>query len=180
LWDTVVPGGKYRVSNFYHGYAVPTPATDGKRIFALFASGVLTCLDINGKIVWRKELPHENDEYGGICASPILLEDTVIIESLADTALRALEKNTGKVRWEQKTRPRNSMSTPTLIRVNNRPQLIRYAGTVQSLNPKTGELLWFCQGVTSSQSSPVFADGLLYTDAGRYNKNCTGNRGGVP
>ena len=58
LWDTVVPAGKCLVDNFYHGYAVPTPVTDGKHVFALFGSAVLAALDFDGKIVWREELPH--------------------------------------------------------------------------------------------------------------------------
>src|SRR5262249_12489321 len=38
LWDTVVPAGESLVNNHYHGYAVPTPVTDGKHVFALFGS----------------------------------------------------------------------------------------------------------------------------------------------
>src|SRR5205823_1546075 len=55
LWDTVVPTGKIVVNNFYHGYTVPTPATDGRLVFALFGSGILATLDFDGKIVWREE-----------------------------------------------------------------------------------------------------------------------------
>src|SRR4051794_38854300 len=45
LWDTVVPAGKCLVDNVYHGYAVPTPVTDGKHVFSLFCSGALAALD---------------------------------------------------------------------------------------------------------------------------------------
>src|SRR5262249_46936378 len=34
------------------GMAVPTPATDGQRVFALFGTGDLVCLDFDGKPVW--------------------------------------------------------------------------------------------------------------------------------
>jgi outer membrane protein assembly factor BamB len=172
LWDTVVPSGKCLVNNFYHGYTVPTPATDGKHAFALFGSGVLAALDCDGNIAWREELPRLKDVDGGVCSSPLLYEDTVIIVGIADTGLRALEKGTGKVRWEQKARARNRMATPALIRVGDHTQLIHYAGGIQGLDPATGELLWFCRGVTSSQSSPVFGSGLLYTDAGRGGQFC--------
>src|SRR5262249_36511198 len=57
LWDTVIPAGKCLVDNFYHGYTVPTPVTDGTHVFALFGSGILVALDYDGKIVWREELP---------------------------------------------------------------------------------------------------------------------------
>jgi outer membrane protein assembly factor BamB len=172
LWDTTIPSGKCLVDNWYHGYTVPTPVTDGRHVFALFGSGILAALDFDGKIVWQEELPRLKDTYGGICSSPILFEDTVIIPGIADAGLRAHEKATGKLKWEQKSRDRNQMSTPALIRIGDKTQLIHYAGGIQALDPATGELLWFCRGVTSSQSSPVFADGLLYTDAGRGGQNC--------
>jgi outer membrane protein assembly factor BamB len=172
LWDTEVPSGKCLVDNFYHGYTVPTPVTDGKLVFALFGSGVIAALDFDGKIVWREEVPRLKDVDGGVCSSPILYEDTVIISGIADTGLRALDKATGKVKWEQKTRDRNRMATPALIRIGDRTQLIHYAGGIQGLDPATGELLWFCRGVTSSQSSPVFGSNILYTDAGRGGQSC--------
>lgn len=172
LWDTIVPSGKCLVDNFYHGYTVPTPVTDGKHVFALFGSGVVAALDFDGGIVWREELPRLKDIHGGVCSSPILYEDTVIIAGIADSGLRALKKETGKVKWEQKTRDRNTMSTPALISIGDKTQLIHYAGGIQGLDPATGEVIWSCRGVTSSQSSPVFASGLLYTDAGRGGQFC--------
>ena len=61
LWDTLVPPGKCLVDGYYHGYAVPTPVTDGKHVFALFGSAVTVALDFDGKIVWREELPRQRD-----------------------------------------------------------------------------------------------------------------------
>jgi outer membrane protein assembly factor BamB len=80
--------------------------------------------------------------------------------------LRALDKKTGKVKWEQKIKQRNTMSTPALIRIQDKLQLIHHAGGVQGLDPATGEILWSCKAPTS-QSSPVFGGGLLYADNGR-------------
>jgi outer membrane protein assembly factor BamB len=166
LWDTVVPAGKIVVDNFYHGYTVPTPVTDGTHVFALFGSGVLACVDFDGKIVWREELPRLRDADGGVCSSPILYEDAVIVPGLQDMGLRALDKKTGKVKWEQKTKQRNTMSTPALIRIRDKLQLIHYAGGIQGLDPANGELLWSCKAPTS-QSSPAYGAGLLYADQGR-------------
>ena len=166
LWDTVVPAGGCLVDNGYHGYAVPTPVTDGKHVFALFCSGVIAALDFDGKIVWREELPHNRDVDGGICSSPILYEDSVIFSGIANPALRALDKKTGKLKWEQKGRDHNRMATPALLRIGDRLQLIHMAGGVQGLNPDTGEVLWSCRA-PSGQTSPVFGAGLIYMDHGR-------------
>ncbi len=167
LWDTVIPSGKCLVDNFYHGYTVPTPVTDGKQVFALFGSGVLVAVDFYGKIFWSEELPRVKDVDSGVCSSPILYEDTIIVVGIGMPGLRALDKKTGKVVWEQKTKERNQMSTPALVRIQDKTQLIHFAGGIQGLDPATGELLWFCRGVTAGQSSPVFASGLIYADAGR-------------
>jgi outer membrane protein assembly factor BamB len=165
LWDTVVPAGKILVDNFYHGYTVPTPVTDGTHVFALFSSGILVCLDFDGKIIWREELPHVKDKDGGICSSPILYKDTIILPGIQTLGLRALEKKTGKVRWEQTTKVRNIMATPALVTIQGKLQLIHNAGGIQGLDPATGDLLWYCQA-QSSHSSPVFGGGLLYVDSG--------------
>src|SRR5205823_5930800 len=126
----------------------------------------LAALDFDGKIVWREELPHLRDVDNGICSSPILYEDTVILPGLQDMGLRALEKTTGKVKWEQKIKQRNTMATPALIKIQAKIQLIHHSGGIQGMDPATGNILWSCKAPTS-QSSPVHGAGLLYADAGR-------------
>jgi outer membrane protein assembly factor BamB len=147
---------------------VPTPATDGQLVFALFCSGVLAALDTDGKIVWREELPGLPDvDNGGFGSSPVLYDDSVIVVGLGKTGLRALDKKTGKLKWEQKTKDRNLMATPALVRVGMKTQLIHCAGGIQALDPANGELLWFCRGPAVSWASPAFGGGLLYADEGR-------------
>jgi outer membrane protein assembly factor BamB len=166
LWDTLVPPGKCVVDNQYHGYAVPTPVTDGRRVFALFGSGVLAALDLDGRIVWREEIPRRKDVDGGVCSSPVLYKDSVIVVGIAESPLRALDARTGKVKWELKGRASNRMATPALLTVRGRTQLIHLAGGVQGLDPDSGEVLWSCRA-PSGQSSPVFGAGLVYVDHGR-------------
>jgi hypothetical protein len=162
-----VPDGRCRVNNPWHGYATPTPVTDGQHVFALFGSSAVVCLDLDGKIVWREELPRgvRDDVHGGECGSPVLYEDTVIVMGCQTTGLRALDKKTGKLKWQQKSGDRNTMATPLLIRVHDRTQLIHFAGGVQGLDPATGEMIWTCR-VSTDWASPVFGSGILYADAG--------------
>jgi outer membrane protein assembly factor BamB len=166
LWDTIVPAGKCLNNNVYHGYAVPTPVTDGKHVFVLFDSGVLASLDLDGKIVWREELPLKREADGGTCSSLVLYEDSVILSGIANPVLRAHFKETGKLKWEQKGKEQNRYATPALLRVGGKLQLIHLAGGVQGLDPDTGEVIWSCRA-PSGQSSPVFGEGLIYVDAGR-------------
>jgi outer membrane protein assembly factor BamB len=169
LWNTLVPPGKCLVDNHYHGPAVSTPVTDGQHVFVLFGSGVVAALDSDGKIVWREELPYRRTIDGGICSSLVLYGDSLILPGIANPVLRALDKKNGKLRWEQKGRQKNRMATPAVLRINGRPQLIHMAGGMQGIDPETGEVLWSCRA-PSGQSSPVFGDGLIYTDAGRGGK----------
>jgi outer membrane protein assembly factor BamB len=168
LWDTVVPPGKCVVDNHYHGYAVPTPVTDGKHVFVLFGSGVVAALDLDGKIVWREEIPRQRDVDGGVCSSLVLYKDSLLAVGIAESPLRALYTKTGKVKWELKVKGRagNRMATPALLKVLGQTQLIFLAGGVQGLDPDTGAVLWSCRA-PSGQSSPVFGAGLVYVDNGR-------------
>jgi outer membrane protein assembly factor BamB len=166
LWDTLVPPGKCVVDNHYHGYAVSTPVTDGAHVFVQFGSGVVAALDFEGIIVWREELPLKREIDGGICSSPILHEDCLIVSGIANPALRALDKKTGKLKWEQTVKESNRMATPALLTIGSRLQLIHMAGGVEGIDPNTGEVLWKCRA-PGGQSSPVFGAGLIYTDSGR-------------
>jgi outer membrane protein assembly factor BamB len=168
LWDSRVQPGPVLVDNFYHGYAVPTPVADGEHVFVVFGSGVVAALDFDGKIVWREELPRNKDIDGGICSSPVLHKDSLILVGIANPGLRALEKKTGRIKWEQKTRDHNRQATPVLLRIEGKLQLIHCAGGVQGLDPDTGELIWNCRA-PAGLSSPVFGCDLVYTDPGRGN-----------
>jgi outer membrane protein assembly factor BamB len=172
LWDTEVPPGNTTNNNVYHGYTVPTPATDGKLVYAVFCSGVVVALDFDGKIVWREELPGLRGTDSGFGTSPVLYKDVVIVPGFGkDSGLRALDKKTGKLKWEHKSRDRNVMSTPALLTIGGKRQLVHYAGGAQGIDPDTGETLWFCRGLQVSWSSPAYGGGLLYVDEGHSGKS---------
>jgi hypothetical protein len=63
-----------------------TPATDGRRIVALFGSEGLFCFDTAGKLVWQKDLgPMDSGFYlvpsaqWGFGSSPIIADGKVIV-----------------------------------------------------------------------------------------------------
>jgi len=69
LWKTNVttrPGANAKPvkTNTGTGYASSTMATDGKRVYAIFATGDLTALDFSGNIVWTHSLGTPNNHYG--------------------------------------------------------------------------------------------------------------------
>jgi outer membrane protein assembly factor BamB len=167
LWKTTVPHGPF--ADGY--YSIPTPVTDGKRIYTWFGSGVAAALDFDGRIVWRKERPGPYKVYPGVSSSPILFGTTVLI--LADQGresfLLALDRDTGEVKWERK-RPEmlgSTNSTPILVEVKGRPQLVVAAARLlQGLDPTDGKVVWWCGKDGGYWTSLTAGSGLVYVDSG--------------
>ena len=162
-----------------NSYATPTPVTDGKTVFAVFSGGSFVALDFAGNVQWiNSDLKFYSQH--GMGASPILYGDLLLFpvnhsdrESRRlgfqtpwdKSYLLALDKNTGKERWRgMRGMSRIAHSTPAILQVNGKDQIISPAGdVVQGFNPSDGKLIW---SVTRSGEpcvpSPVFGDGLIY------------------
>ena len=170
LWDVQVAHGPWRLDDLRGGYTAPTPATDGERVYVMFGSSVLAALDYDGKILWRKEIKPFNFDvcFGG---SPLLYEDTVLLQCDAvdkTSRLVAFERKTGELKWErQRPEQRFSHSTPTLVRIKDKPQLLIAASTaLQGVDPADGKVLWWCDA-KGDTVSPVYGRGIVYLDSGR-------------
>ena len=170
LWRTSVPAGRY--ARGYGIYAVPTPVTDGERVYCWFSSGVMVALDFAGKIVWRSEVPGDVPKrYDGMINSPVLFEDTVIRIVNADQGggngvVQALEKATGKVKWEKKlAKSASANASPLLLPIKSKLQLIVASSnnTLEGLDPADGAAIWSFKR-RMGDLSPVYAAGLLFTD----------------
>lgn len=181
LWDTVVPPGPWLRTDFRSGpgggYAAATPTTDGKLLFCAFGSSVLAALDMQGKIVWRKEIvPYTFDVTIG--SSPVLYGDTVILfcamSQKSDSRVVAFDKRSGDVKWETKLAETDfGHSTPVIISVNNKDQMLlvasgmkEYEKALKSIDPTNGKILWWCRG-EGDAASPAYGCGMVYFDSGR-------------
>lgn len=176
LWQCRVAHGPFPA--YMSVYAAPTPVTDGKSVFCWFGSAVVAAVDFDGKLLWRHELSGEflQKPYylnPGICASLVLYKDTVMLlfeQGGGAGTLRALDKKTGEVKWEQK-RDKDQCTqcntTPLLIDVQGKPQLVILGSKIlQSLNPDNGEPIWWCTNANGFGSSPIYSSGLVYADVG--------------
>jgi outer membrane protein assembly factor BamB len=134
-------------------------------------------LDLQGRIVWRKEIvPYTFDVTVG--SSPILHGNTVILlcamARSSDSCVIAFDKASGEVRWREKFPDMGfGHSTPVIIQVNGKPQMLVLASgasqkdnALRSLDPATGKLLWWCRGAGDA-ASPAYGSGLVYFDSGR-------------
>jgi len=170
LWDTPIPPGPWKGAEPKGGLADPTPCTDGRNVYAVFGSAVIVCLDMQGKIVWRKEFPAYNfDVTVGSC--PILYKNLILYQAdqyKKTSSLFAYDRATGDVKWEDK-RPEVTFahSTPILLAVGGKTQLIVSGSTgLMGVDPDEGKRIWWCKGAGET-ASPVYGGGLVYADTGR-------------
>ena len=84
--------------------AAGTPASDGKRIVALYSSCDLFCLDLEGRLLWQRNLAVEHPKSGndvGMGSSPPIVGDAVVvqIDCQGDAFAAAIDLATGVDRW---------------------------------------------------------------------------------
>jgi outer membrane protein assembly factor BamB len=143
----------------------------------MFGSSVIAALDFDGRAVWRKEItPYTFDVTVG--SSPVLYHDSLLVlcamANKTDSKLVAYDKSDGSIRWATSL-PETGFghSTPVLITAGGREQLIVVASGidesargVQSFDPASGELLWWCRGAGDAASA-AYGAGIVYCDSGR-------------
>jgi outer membrane protein assembly factor BamB len=173
LWSSAIPPGAWPKEK-PETYAVPTPVTDGERVYAWFGSSkmaMMAAVDFDGKVLWQKEFAGAYVLNPALSSSPVLYKDTVI--QLCDQGggkgfLLALDRKSGEEKWRQarKTESYNNV-TPVLIDVKGKPELIVNASNaLQGLDPDNGKLLWSCKGPYGFGASIAYGRGLIYAENG--------------
>ncbi|MEI8022100.1 MAG: PQQ-binding-like beta-propeller repeat protein, partial [Schlesneria sp.] len=124
-----------------------TPAISGELIFSYTGEGILTAVNFaSGKIVWThnvvEELGGQVADYG-MASSPLVVDNRVHVTVGAPNAtVAAFDATTGKLVWKSGDDPAG-YSSPTLLNVGGRSQLVVYSGaSVLGLSPDNGTLLW--------------------------------------
>jgi outer membrane protein assembly factor BamB len=163
-----LPNGEVFEINEDTGYACPTVATDGRRVYALFPTGDVAGFDFNGKRLWHKNLGRPDNSYGYASSLETWQKLVLIDYDQSDGKDRksrffALDGITGKVAWEARRDLPSTWTTPIVVDVAGQPQLITVADpNVVSYNPANGKELWRakCMGGDLAPS-PIYAGGLV-------------------
>ncbi|MCO6457090.1 MAG: PQQ-like beta-propeller repeat protein [Pirellulaceae bacterium] len=125
-----------------------TPTVAGDKVFTLGAMGDLFCLDAaSGRVIWSKNLPRAYDAplpLWGFAGHPLVHGNLLICTAGGEnSAVVALNKETGEEVWKALNTPEIGYSPPTLIEAGGVTQLLIFHGkSINSLNPATGQLYW--------------------------------------
>ena len=152
-----------------------SPVTDGEHVYVSFGSRGLYCLGLDGGVCWQKDLGRMHTLHAhGEGSSPVLHGDTLIVnwDHEGDSFLYAFDKYTGKILWKTARDEKTSWSTPLIVEVDGRPQVIVSATKrVRGYDLATGTQLWECAGLTDNVvSSPVYYRGILISGNSYYSQ----------
>lgn len=165
LWQHQVTGVNYQIGK--QNMSSPSPITDGKMVWWLTGTGILTGLTVEGKVVWTIDLQQAYVKFGlnwGYGSSPLLFEGMLIVPVLhgwhntGPSYLIAFDAASGKEVWkiERKTDARkegpDAYTTPIPMKYPDHTEIIVVGGDYFTAHdPKTGEELWRCGGLNPRQ-----------------------------
>ena len=154
-WEKVACEGVPKVKRHPKStQANATPATDGKHLVVFFASEGLYCYDLDGKLLWKKDLgvidtgAFDNTSYQwGAASSPIIYKNLVIMQcdQRKGAFLAAFDVETGKELWRNTREGEEyaSWSTPVIYEGKDRVELITSSPKFsRGHDPLTGKELW--------------------------------------
>lgn len=155
--------------------ASPSPVTDGKSVFIIFATGDLAAFDFSGKQLWKRNLGAEYGKFANMWiygSSPLLYENKLYVQVLQrspvpsdyshaqdgkserDSYLLCVDPATGTNLWRvlRKTdavdESMEAYSTPIPSTGSGRLEIVVAGGNyVTAHSPETGQELWRCAGL---------------------------------
>ena len=181
LWDTLALEAIPRVQRHTKSsHCNSTPATDGRRIVAIMGSEGLFCFDMDGSLVWKKDLgPMDSGYYEvpgaqwGFGSSPIIHGGKVVVlcDVQKDSFLAAFDLADGRELWRTPRKDVPTWGTPTVITAADRTQIVvngwHHTG---GYDFTTGKELWKLDGGGDIPvPTPITANGFVYLTSAHGN-----------
>lgn len=150
------------------GAAASTAATDGQRVYAIFASGELGALDFGGQLVWSRKLDFQDNGYGH-ASSLRVWRDRLLVQADQGTeedgksGLHAFDTRTGQPVWTTKRPVGGSWASPILVEAGGK-SLVMTAGDphLMAHDAATGAEVWRAKVLGGELApSPVRAGNLI-------------------
>jgi len=158
----------------HHGdnsFASASPTTDGQRLYVCFGSAGVYCYDLDGNLVWDRDLgPVETRLSFGEGSSPVVHDGRLLIVRDHDqqSYITMLDAETGKPNWQRARDEPSAWATPLVVEHDGRTQIITNGrNRVRSYDLNGGSLLWECGGQVSNVTpSPVATDDTVFCMSG--------------
>jgi outer membrane protein assembly factor BamB len=178
LWEKTAWEGVPKVKrHIKSSHANATPATDGKHLVVSFASEGLYCYDLDGKLLWRRDLGvldagafNDPDLQWGSGSSPILYKGLVMVQCdrQKDSFIAAYDADSGAPAWSTPRDEPPSWGTPTVYEGPGRAELVANGSHyIRGYDPRTGKELWrLAPNSEITVPTPVAARGLIYVTSG--------------
>ena len=175
-WQTVIHQDGFPAKSSVHKKATNangTIACDGSRLYIAMLNAdaiIASSLDLDGNIVWQREVGKFVSKFG-YAPSPILYKSLVLVaaDNRGGGYLAALDNETGEVVWRVGRGNGDSYSSPTVVRVGGRDQLLISGNdAVTSYDPASGELLWRTECIAEATCGTVVSDGERIFASGGY------------
>jgi outer membrane protein assembly factor BamB len=175
LWHRQFQSTGTTVRHAKNNMASPTPVTDGKAVYALFATGDLAALDADGNLLWYRSLTCDYGRTGnvnGMSASPVLWKDVLILpmDNLAESYVAAIDVKTGRNRWKRPRARGHNWSSALLVPQGDEAQVVISTTTgLSAYDVRSGKELWTCaSNAFSNLSTPVLAADLILAPGGPF------------
>lgn len=175
VWDVVAHEAVPRVARHTKAtHCNSTPATDGRRIVAIFGSEGLFCFNAaDGKLVWKKDLGPMDSGYfqvktaqWGFASSPIIHDGKVVVQCdvQQDSFLAVFDLETGQELWRTARQDVPTWGTPTIVTAGGRTQIAvngwHHSG---GYDFATGRELWkYDGGGDIPVPTPIVSENLIY------------------
>ncbi len=173
LWQRAVqpvPGGPVKAPEIADppGYAASTLATDGRRVYAIFATGDLAAFTLDGAPVWSKNLGLPKNPYGyatslAVWHNRLLVQFDQGDDPGSGSKLLAFGGASGRPLWERSRPVPSSWATPIVFEAAGKTQIVTLGKPwVIAYGVNDGTELWRADLLDGEITpSPVYANGLV-------------------
>ncbi|MBA4186865.1 MAG: pyrrolo-quinoline quinone [Planctomycetaceae bacterium] len=170
LWRADAKAKQIEPFHPIHGSpAASTPVSDGKRVVSYFGSCGLICHDLEGKELWKFELPMAvtNNEFG-TGTSPILADGLVLLarDLSKDSAVYGIDLATGSQKWKTDRKVPTAYSTPVVWADGEKKVLVvPGALSLTGYDAQTGKEVWALDKMSAvACTTPVvYKDTLVHS-----------------
>ena len=178
LWEKTVKVAKPHEGYHqrYGSFASNSTVTDGEHLIAYFGSRGVYAFDLDGNLLWEKDLGEmQKILQFGEGNPPVLHGNKLILkrDHEGQSFIIVLDKNTGKELWRKDRDEMSSWSAPLVIDHGGRTQAI-VSGTTKtrSYDLETGDVIWEAAGLGRNViPNPVVQDDIVIVMSGYRDPN---------